>query len=190
MEALFAPTTRLRDLYLAAREGADDEDDSDEEEEEIDALVELELITGSSVEGFSWSDFYSAADGKIVWITPYVYFHLTGEIVNVVRTEYPSFLTVEIVPLGFLFLYVCARSEADATIASDILLQLLTTSDSRKVQLSNGGYTDRFPVSGLAFSHFLVHSRNLRVLCLFGLALNTSHCRAANRCFDQDRSPN
>jgi hypothetical protein len=54
----------------------------------------------------------------------------------------------------------------------------LTTSDSRKVQLSNGGYTDRFPVSGLAFSHFLVHSRNLRVLCLFGLALNTSHCRA------------
>jgi hypothetical protein len=94
MEALFAPTTRLRDLYLAAREGADDEDDSDEEEEEIDALVELELITGSSVEGFSWSDFYSVADGKIVWITPYVYFHLTGEIANVVRTEYPSFLTV------------------------------------------------------------------------------------------------
>jgi hypothetical protein len=45
MEDFFAPTTRLRDLYRASREGAY----ADEEEEEArDALVELELITGSS----------------------------------------------------------------------------------------------------------------------------------------------
>jgi hypothetical protein len=64
MEDLFAPTTRFRDLYHAAREGIDDEDDSDyDEEEAMEALVELELVTGSSAEdtflhsGFSlaWS---------------------------------------------------------------------------------------------------------------------------------------
>jgi hypothetical protein len=58
MEDLFAPTTRFRDLYRALVERYDDE-----EEEEIDSLMELELITGSSAEetflhcGFPWSDF-------------------------------------------------------------------------------------------------------------------------------------
>jgi hypothetical protein len=53
MEDLFAPTTRLHDLYHARERDDDDDDDSDdeeEEEEEMDALVELELVTGSSVE--------------------------------------------------------------------------------------------------------------------------------------------
>jgi hypothetical protein len=75
-------------------------------------------------------------------------------------------------------LRVCARSEAHATVASDILLQLLPTCESREVELRGGDGTGRFPVSGLAFSHFLAQSRNLRVLDMNGLCLNTCHCRA------------
>jgi hypothetical protein len=41
-----------------------------------------------------------------------------------------------------------------------------------------GADSNRFPVSGLAFSHFLAQSRNLRVLSMILLGLNTCHCRA------------
>jgi hypothetical protein len=70
MEDLFAPTTRLRDLYGTRKRG----DDVWATEEQIDGLVELELITGSSAEdtflhsGFKRSDFFSWACGKMVWI--------------------------------------------------------------------------------------------------------------------------
>jgi hypothetical protein len=76
-------------------------------------------------------------------------------------------------------LYVYASSEAHATVASDILFQFLTTCDSRKVNLESTTIrTDRLPVSGLAFSHFLAQSRNLKVLRLRYFALDTCHCRA------------
>jgi hypothetical protein len=102
MEDLFAPTTRFRDLYHAAREGIDDEDDSDyDEEEAMEALVELELVTGSSAEdtflhsGFSWRDYYSFGHGKIVWLSPDVFFNSTW-IDTSFQTEYRRFLTVYI----------------------------------------------------------------------------------------------
>jgi hypothetical protein len=106
--------------------------------------------------GFSWSDFYSWADGKIVWISPYVYFNLTG-IGTGFQTDYRPFLSASIVPneedtTTRERLYVCASSEAHATIAADILLQLLTTCESRKV--------------------YLVSFR------MIYLDLNTCHCRA------------
>jgi hypothetical protein len=90
MEDLFAPTTRLRDLYHAARERYDEDDDGDEDEDEdgddvfifygdtdrqMSSLVELELaVTGSSEDtflhcGFTWNDFYSWARGKMVWLS-------------------------------------------------------------------------------------------------------------------------
>jgi hypothetical protein len=104
------------------------------------------------------------------------------------QTEYKRFLTVKIeanegnTSKKSNFLHVCARSEAHATVASDILLQLLTTCESREIvlviQFVSGNVSDRFPVSGLAFSHFLVQSRNLKVLHIVGFDLNTSHCRA------------
>jgi hypothetical protein len=50
------------------------------------------------------------------------------------------------------------RSEAHAaaTVACHILLQLLTTCDSRReVHLERGSVSNHFPVSGLSFSHFL-----------------------------------
>jgi hypothetical protein len=76
-------------------------------------------------------------------------------------------------------LRVYARSEAHATVASDILLQLLTTCDSPKEVLRGGDDSDdTFPVSGLAFSYFLVQSRNLKVLRMGWLGLDTCHCRA------------
>jgi hypothetical protein len=168
----------LRDLYPAR-------------ERDVNRFVELELVTGSSVEdtflhcGYTWSDYYSWAHGKIVWLSPDVFFNSTW-IDTGFQTEYRPFPTVDIVPneedtsQESKYVFVYARSEAHATIASDILLQFLTTGDFRKVRLwkdlsSNAG---PFPVSGLAFSHFLVHSRNLRVLRMSWLSLNTCHCRA------------
>jgi hypothetical protein len=81
IEDLFAPTTRFRDLHCAARE-------RDARlrgyEEEVDGLVEVELIAGSSAEdaflhcGFTWSDYYSFARGKMVWISPGVFFDSIG----------------------------------------------------------------------------------------------------------------
>jgi hypothetical protein len=186
MEDLFAATTRLRDLYRASRRRANADD---EEEEEMDALVEMELVTGSSAEdtflhcGLTWSDYSSWAHGKIVWISPHVFFTMTDVYTNF-QTEYRPFLRVIIVPneedtsQESKPLYVCARSEAHATVASDILLQLLTTCESRKVELKIGYDSNLFPVSGLAFSHFLLQSRNLRVLRMFEFALDTCHCRA------------
>jgi hypothetical protein len=185
MEDLFAPTTRLRDLYHAR-----ERDDDDENEDEMNDLVELELVTGSSVEdtflhcGYTWSDYYSWADGKMVWLSPDVFFDSTW-IDTSFQTEYRSFLAVHIIVPNeedtsqeLKYVHVNARSEAHATVASDILLQLLTTCQSRIVDLWADGISDRFPVSGLAFSHFLSQSRNLRVLRLTLLDLNTCHCRA------------
>jgi hypothetical protein len=184
MENLFAPTTRLRDLYHPR------DDDRWDIEEEMNRLVELELITGSSVEdtflhcGFIWSDYYSWARGKMVWISPDVFFDLT-KIDMHFQTEYRTFLEVcieaneEDTSEESKSLYVCARSEAHATVASDILLQLLTTCKSREVFLGKGDDDyNHFPVSGLAFSHFLLQSRNLRVISMGGLGLHTCHCRA------------
>jgi hypothetical protein len=192
MEDLFAPTTRLRDLYRAARELYEE---LEEEEEEMDALVELELITGYSAEdtflhcGLTWSDYSSWAHGKIVWISPDVFFNMT-DVYTGFQTDYRRFLTVDIAPNeedtshASKSLHVFARSEAHATVAADILLQLLTTCESRRVDLQgglrDGGISDCFPVSGLAFSHFLAQSRNLKALRLCFLGLDTCHCRATD----------
>jgi hypothetical protein len=114
MEDLFVPTARFRDMNCAAREREDDEDDT---EEEMNRLVELELITGSSVEdtflhcGFSWNDFYSWAHEKIVWIRPDVFFDFTKNVTGF-QTVYQRFLTVYIVPNEEDLLHVYARSEA------------------------------------------------------------------------------
>jgi hypothetical protein len=155
----------------------------------MNRLVEIELITGSSVEdtflhgGYTWSDFHSVADGKIVWVSPDVFFDLS-RVRTSFQTDYRSFLTVYIeaneedTSQESEFLRVCARSEAHATVPSDILLQLLTTCESSEFHLGSVDDSNLFPVSGLAFSHFLVHSRNLRVLCLNCFGLDTSHCRA------------
>jgi hypothetical protein len=185
MEDFFAPTTRLRDLF-------DPELERDSiNEDAMSSLVELELITGSSAEdiflhrGFSWSDYYSFAQGKLVWMSPDIFFGLNGIDSDTFQWDYRSFLTVRIVPNDEdtsqepEFLCVSASSEAHATVASDILLhQSLTTGDFRKVGLRGGGISDCFPVSGLAFSHFLAQSRNLKVLRLRFLGLDTCHFRA------------
>jgi hypothetical protein len=190
MEDLFAPTTRLRDLYRA-RERDEDENEDEYADRQINDLIELELITGSSVEdtflhrGFSWRDFKSWARGKIVWLSPDVFFNSSRIHIDF-HTEYGSFLSVHIMEPNeedtseeAEFLHVYARSEAHATVACDILLQLLTTCESHKVLLGDFfNDSPHFPVSGLALSHFLAHSRNLRVLYMIGLDLNTCHCRA------------
>jgi hypothetical protein len=195
MEDLFAPTTRFRDLYLARERGDDDDDDDDWDyyidsftDREMNRLVELELITGSSVEdiflhcGFTWNDFYSWADGNMVWLSPDVCFDFTAIDTADFQTVYQLFLEVKIeaneedTSGESQCIYVYASSEAHATVASDILFQLLTTCDSREVKLDQGSDSEHFPVSGLAFSHFLVHSRNLRVLHMIGFGLNTCHC--------------
>jgi hypothetical protein len=134
MEDLFAPTTRFRDF---ARERVDDDFDINQQ---MNRLVELELITGSSVEdtflhrGYTWSDYFSWARGKMVWISPDVFFDSSGIYTNIwFQTDYRSFLVVRVVPNKSQVINVYARSEAHATVASDILLQLLTTCDSKVV---------------------------------------------------------
>jgi hypothetical protein len=65
-------------------------------------------------------------------------------------------------------LYVC-----------DILLQLLTTCESRTIMLAADYASNDFPVSGLALSHFLMHSnRTLKVLRVNSLRLDACHCHA------------
>jgi hypothetical protein len=66
MEDFFAPTTRFRDLDPTRERYDADGDDDDESsidsstDREMDSLVELELVTGSSAEdillhrGFKW----------------------------------------------------------------------------------------------------------------------------------------
>jgi hypothetical protein len=78
----------------------------------------------------------------------------------------------------FKYVFVHARSEAHATVASDILLQLLTTCESREVSLYGDLDCAPFRIPELAFSHFLAQSRNLVVLSLRYFHLNTSRCRA------------
>jgi hypothetical protein len=100
MESLFAPTNRFRDLYRA-RERDDDEDDDEEyNDQRMNDLVELELVTGSSLEdtflhcGLTWSDYYSFARGKMVWLSPDVFFDSYGIGTNF-QTDYREFLTVK-----------------------------------------------------------------------------------------------
>jgi hypothetical protein len=182
MEDFFAPIIRFCDLYYAARER---DERSRGFEEEADGLVEVELITGSSAEdtflhcGFTWSDYYSFAHGKMVWISRDAFFD-SNWISMDIHLDFQRFLTVNINEANEESkqdVDVFARSKAHAKKASDILLQLLTTSESRDVELDSR-LSDRFPVSGLAFSHFLVHSRNLRVPNLRYADLDTCHCRA------------
>jgi hypothetical protein len=178
MEAFFAPITRFRDryrdLYIQAGQG----DFSD--------LVEVELTEGCAEEillhrGFTWEDFYSAANGKIVWINPNVFFNLSLFDTSY-QHDYERFLFVSgyeedrtVFEVG-----VYASSDASATIVCDILLQLLTTCESRKITLDTDSEYNGFPVSGLAFSHFLIHSNhNLKVLSVDSLAvLSACHCHA------------
>jgi hypothetical protein len=190
MEDLFAPTTRFRDLYRVRErydEDGDDfwvDDDSSIDsftDREMNRLVERELVTGSPEDiflyrGFTWHDFYSWAEGKIVWVSPDVFFNLT-QIDTEFQTDYRLFLNVDIGTNDEYAVRVCARSELHATPAIDIILQLLTTSESREVGFG-GGVSHCFPVTGLVFSHFLVQSRHLRVLIMDSLVLRTCHCLA------------
>jgi hypothetical protein len=87
--------------------------------------------------------------------------------------------------------------------AFDILHQLLTTCESREVVLGKYSIADCFPVSGLAaFSHFLVHSRNLKVLRAIDaltrtdLQIELSSCKPTElgeeillECIRQNRGP-
>jgi hypothetical protein len=111
-----------------------------------------------------------------VWVSPDVFFNLT-QIDTEFQTDCRSFLTVYAMP-NEEGMCVCAGSEAHATVASDILLQLLTTCESREVAFENGGVSRHFPVTGLAFSHFLVQSHTLRDLNLCHFHLDTWHCQA------------
>jgi hypothetical protein len=139
-------------------------DDDDDIDRQMNRLVELELITGSSAEdiflqyGFTWSDFYSWARGKIVWISPDIFFVFT-EIDTGFQMEYTALIVVRTMLNEEVSVY--ASSEAHATVVSDFLLQLLTNCESRVLELSATGDSNHFPVSGLAFLHFLAQSRNL-----------------------------
>jgi hypothetical protein len=198
MEDLFYPTTRFRDDDDDDDHDDDDEDEDEDEESSVDGcyktlkmrdLVELELIPGFSAEdillhrGFKWSGFYSWARGKIVWISPDVFFDMTSFATDFQR-DYRPFLKVSTIPNEddtskvSKSLWLFASSEAHATVASYLLLQLLTTCESREVSLRKCNSDCEFQIPGLAFSHFLVNSHDLRVLRLDNLYLDVCHCRA------------
>jgi hypothetical protein len=198
MEDLFYPTTRFRDDDDDDDHDDDDEDEDEDEESSVDGcyktlkmrdLVELELIPGFSAEdillhrGFKWSGFYSWARGKIVWISPDVFFDMIFFATDFQR-DYRPFLKVSTIPNEddtskvSKSLWLFASSEAHATVASYLLLQLLTTCESREVSLRKCNSDCEFQIPGLAFSHFLVNSHDLRVLRLDNLYLDVCHCRA------------
>jgi hypothetical protein len=142
MEVLFAPTARMRDLYHVSREPGDEVYGDSAIDREYEGLVEVELIAGSSAEdtflhcGFWWSDFYSWADGKILWISPYVFVRWVF-IDTRFQTEYNYFLEVKIEAneedtCQNSKLYVCARSKAYATVPD--ALQVARTGFGRDIQ--------------------------------------------------------
>jgi hypothetical protein len=158
----------------------------------VNNVDEIDLTEGSCAgeillhRGFTWEDFYSVANGKIVWISPGVYFYCSL-IGSSDQTVYECFLNVSGGPESdgdeedrdVFRVLVYASSIASASIACDILLQLLTTCESRKITLTSYNDSHVFPVSGLAFSHFLIHSNHsLKVLSLDSLLLDACHCHA------------
>jgi hypothetical protein len=180
MDAFFAPSTRFRDRY------------SDQYQEDFNNLVEVELteecVAGEILlhRGFTWKDFYSVANGKIVWINPDVFFDLSL-IGTRYQRDYRRFLTVsagglesnEVVNTGVFEVGVYASSIEFSTMACSILLQLLATCESRKITLVTGDDSYDFPVSGFAFSHFLIQSsHSLKILSMWRVRLNENHCHA------------
>jgi hypothetical protein len=187
MDAFFAPSTRFRDRYNDQYR-----DQYRERQEDFNDLVEVELTQGCVAgeillhRGFTWKDFYSVANGKIVWINPDVFFDLSL-IGTRYQRDYRRFLTVsagglesnEVVDMGVFEVGVYASSIAFSTMACSILLQLLATCQSRKITLVTGDDSYDFPVSAIAFSHFLMQSsRSLKVLCMWRIRLNEYHCHA------------
>jgi hypothetical protein len=181
MDAFFARSPRFRDRFLDTYHNPNDAS-------QLDNLVEVELTGGTTGEillhrGFTWEDFYSVANGKFVWMNPNVYIDLSP---NCTRHFYRSFLAVFVRPeledegdRGLFRIGVYASSIASATIACDILLQLLTTSEIRRITLTTDDVYNDFPVSRLAFSHFLIHSsHSLKVLELNSLRMDACHCHA------------
>jgi hypothetical protein len=112
--------------------------------------------------------------------------HLSADICSYDKQHfYRRFLAVSAGGLEFLDdddefqVFVFASSLASATTACDILLQLLTTCESRKIKLDAFHESFDSPVSGFALSHFLTHSnRILKVLCMGHVRLNACHCHA------------
>jgi hypothetical protein len=103
MEDLFATTNRFCDWYRALPErGNPDDYHFWGTEKQMNGLVEVELVTGSSAEdtflhyGYTWNDFYSWADGKMACISPGVFFNLIFNMGS--QTEYRAFLNVGCVP--------------------------------------------------------------------------------------------
>jgi hypothetical protein len=72
MDAFFAPSTRFRDRYP---------------DQDFNNLVEVELTEGCVAgeillhRGFTWEEFYAAANGKIVWINRDVFFDFDSGVV-------------------------------------------------------------------------------------------------------------
>jgi hypothetical protein len=168
MDAFFVPTTRFRDRYYAHGGEGD-----------LNGLVELELTEGCAGEvllhrGFTWDNFYSFVNGKFVWIKEDVFIDLSLTGARLLQNDYEQFLSVS----GGPEFDVYASSMASATSVCDILLQLLTTCESRTLMLT-GDSESTIPVSGLAFSHFLIHSNHsLKVLRAESLVLDACHCHA------------
>jgi hypothetical protein len=198
MENFFAPSTRFQDQDRPAREADEDdydEDDYDEDEHVrriVESLDEVQLTGGSAEDillhrGFTWIDFVSAARGKIVWINVDAFFNFDSDLMNIVKYDespYDDFLTAFVGTSESTdrLVQVCASSLEHATVACDIMLQLLTTSEDPKIKLESSfaydDYDAPFAVTGPALSHFLVQSRNLLHLELSRYELNTDHCRA------------
>jgi hypothetical protein len=123
-----------------------------------------------------------------VWIDPNAFFlfHNDTRPLKDDSDQYDAFLTVYVgTEASDGLVSVFASSLEHATVACDMLLRFLVTSEDTKIKLDPGfqwgEYKRRhhqFPVTGPALSHFLVHNRNLLHLELSRFRLDTDHCRA------------
>jgi hypothetical protein len=159
-----------------------------------ESLDEVEFTGGSAENillhrGCTWMDFVLAARGKIVWINADAFFNFDSDVMQIMkydRSPYNDFMTVFTAFDGTSesngLVKVCASSVEHATVACDIMLQLLTTSEDPKIKLessfANEEIDAHFPVTGPALSYFLVQSRNLLHLELSRFRLNADQCHA------------
>jgi hypothetical protein len=186
MDAFFAPSNRFRDRHRDLRP-----DQYSPRCRNFNGEVELTGGTAGEIllhRGFTWAEFYSAANGKIVWINPDVFFDWDPGRSCVKQPFYRRFLAVSTEGFesneedrGACQVYVFASSLASATSACDILLQLLITCESPKITLASFNDTLDSPVTGFALSHFLIHSNfTLKVLRINNGHLNACHFHAMN----------
>jgi hypothetical protein len=174
LEALFRPSTRLRDSHRNRRGRL------------LENWTEVELLPGLTVEhvwatGISWEDFQHFLHETSVWMTPHVY--VCSQYLY--DREYPMVLDIGVDDDSDAVLSVHATwpvtAATAATVICDFTVRLLATSQQGSVHIRGNSTVEAPLVSGAALSLFFNESRScLRKVTLGSMALTEDLCIALN----------